>query len=254
MAIEINEIKKQMKKTNRNIGDFDIIDPLKPIKVGCNSCGKCCRDRSDILLKPNDLYFMAKAMKKEIEDVLAYCDIYIGDNSQVPILAIKFRKNDDGSTICPFLKKVNDKTYHCRIHTGKPSVCRIYPLGRISEGETNLFILQNVNCVTEEEKIETTIDEWTSRKEIFGDEFFLAYFGMINELSNRINLKKMWKVAHSRGKDDFVELMTAITNLIYSLDLEKTIEENLEEYKQRSKKNTLELANYLKKKGYGVSK
>lgn len=243
---------ESIKKSRPGMADFEFIDdPNEPIKLGCNSCGKCCRDREDILLKPNDLYSMAKALNKEPIDIIHYCNTYVGNNSNVPIIAIKFRPTTTG-TICPFLKKVDDKTYHCRVHSGKPGVCRIYPLGRIEVKDEITYIIQDIKCVTEEEKIETTINEWTLSKENFGEEYLKAYFGLIMKLKTHISLTKLWKAAEKRNTKDII--MAKIISFLYILDSDKSLEDNLKEYVARGENELKDLICYLKKESYGVIK
>lgn len=67
-----------------------------------------------------------------------YCEIYIGPTSNIPIVRIRFENG-----VCSFLK--NNR---CTIHAFKPSVCKLYPLGRGMEGESgNVFYFnQDVSC------------------------------------------------------------------------------------------------------------
>lgn len=254
MKIEKENIKKGLTTANRSIGDFDIIDSNATIKVGCNSCGKCCRNRNDILLRPNDLYGIAKSLNKPITDILKICDIYIGDNSQVPIINLRFRKQDNGDTICPYLKKAGENIYHCRVHENKPSVCRIYPLGRIhGEGSNVEYIIQDIKCVDEKDKFETTIDEWTLRKQNYGEEFLLAYFDLLESIRNSINLKKLWRILESKP-EEYVAVNSAFVSLLYSLDTDKSLKENLDEYVTRKDTILQGLILFLKKQGYGVIK
>ena len=61
-------------------------------KFHCDMCGKCCINREDILLNPQDIYRMAKELKMEPKDMfIRYCETYVGDNSRIPIVRIKPR-------------------------------------------------------------------------------------------------------------------------------------------------------------------
>ena len=79
----------------------------------CTKCGRCCRDRKDILLTPYDLDRMSKHLKIKREEIVKhYCVVYIGENSHLPIIAVKM----DGVP-CPFLK-----SNQCSVQECKPSV------------------------------------------------------------------------------------------------------------------------------------
>ena len=70
---------------------------------GCNRCGKCCREREDILLTPLDLFKMAKYMKISIQEVIRiYCETYEGRDSKIPVVRIKPREY---RRTCPFAGK-----------------------------------------------------------------------------------------------------------------------------------------------------
>ena len=109
----------------------EILDNFEKIQIGlddtfrfrCTMCGKCCRNREDILLNPFDLYRLAKGLGIAPEEVVdKYCDVYIGNSSRFPIV----RLNSVGvDKRCPFLEG-----NRCSVHHVKPTVCALFPLGR----------------------------------------------------------------------------------------------------------------------------
>ena len=55
-------------------------------EFGCRACGKCCRNRTDIIVSPRDIYNIAKELDMMPGNVyFQYCDRYIGGSSRVPI-------------------------------------------------------------------------------------------------------------------------------------------------------------------------
>lgn len=89
----------------------------------CHGCGKCCKNRDDIILAPRDLFHIAKCLGMNTRKVIKmYCNTYIGENSRLPLVRLKTRGQHK---ICPLLK---DK--RCIVHAAKPTVCALYPLGR----------------------------------------------------------------------------------------------------------------------------
>ena len=112
-------------------GEIGFLDENSEFEFACDQCGKCCRNRDDILLTPFDLYHMVRATGKPIEEIISkYGDTYIGDSSHLPIVRLRYREEPDGSTTCYFLGHKDGKAI-CRIHDNKPTVCRIYPLGKM---------------------------------------------------------------------------------------------------------------------------
>ncbi len=105
----------------------------------CDGCGECCKNRDDILLNAYDIFRLSKGLNMSDSQIIQmYCEIYIGPTSNIPIVRVRFENG-----VCGFLK--NNR---CTIHAFKPSVCKLYPLGRGMEGESgNVFYLnQDVSC------------------------------------------------------------------------------------------------------------
>jgi Fe-S-cluster containining protein len=113
----------------------------------CYGCGKCCKNRDDILLNAKDLFQLAKHMDLSPDQVVErYCEVYIGSQSGIPIVRLKpIGKNQ----VCPLLKD-----NRCSVHAAKPTVCALYPVGRYLKAskidpsappETGYFVLP-VTC------------------------------------------------------------------------------------------------------------
>ncbi len=96
----------------------------------CKQCGKCCRNREDVLLSGPDIYRASKHLGMTAETfVQTYCEIYIGDSSRIPVCRLKPQGEDRH---CPLLK--DNK---CAIHEAKPAVCALFPLARIWDRDGN---------------------------------------------------------------------------------------------------------------------
>lgn len=165
---------------NQRIG----VDEL--FKFHCKMCGKCCIHREDILLNPRDVYNMAKELKISTEELLKqYCEVYIGQDSRMPVVRLMPRGNVQR---CPLLK---DRK--CMVHKAKPTVCAMYPIGRgvrydtkknnaeITEEDIQYFFT-NPGCGDEDET--HTVREWL---ESFGipvaDVFFAKWQNVVYQLS-----------------------------------------------------------------------
>jgi Fe-S-cluster containining protein len=96
-------------------------------KFKCRMCGKCCRDREDILLTTRDLFYIARKLGLTPEETInKYCEMYIGSASRIPIVRLKPKGY---GRVCPLLG--GDR---CIVHDCKPAVCALYPLGRVYVG------------------------------------------------------------------------------------------------------------------------
>ena len=120
---------------NKNIRDMSYEEIMDSPMLGlddsfpfrCKSCGKCCKHREDILLTPYDVYRLARYLERKPEEIIeGYCEVYEGHSSHLPVVRIVPRPPENS---CPFLR--NKK---CAVHAGKPVLCRVFPLARISRG------------------------------------------------------------------------------------------------------------------------
>lgn len=147
-------------------------------QFSCKACGQCCFNRegqNTIMLSPYDIYRLIKFYSKEGQTQEAFVEkhieIYIGNNSGLPIAKIKTKELFDSKTICSFLKKdVQKNTYKCTVHQHKPSACRLFPLGRLASSSakekedainTFYFLQTDIGCGDNSNIAEThTLDEW----------------------------------------------------------------------------------------------
>ena len=172
-----------MKKGNQSMDNRlkTIMDNYESMVVGlddtfrfhCKMCGKCCTHREDIMLNPQDVYRIAKALNKApAEIVTEYCDTYLGQSSRMVIV----RLLPQGSVKrCPFLKDQK-----CSIHKSKPTVCALYPLGRsmkaVNDGRARImeaqveYICQMPTCGDTSET--HSVREWLSEFGLLEDEEF----------------------------------------------------------------------------------
>ena len=156
-------------------------------KFKCRRCGKCCKNQNTILFSPKDVFKIAKKIGKSPSSVIRdYTEVYIGPQSRIPVvhLLMQGKKN-----ACPFLTEEG----RCSIHDAKPTVCALYPLGRVvtseapgdaldSGGENIVHYILSGQCGSA--KKTHTVREWLTS---FGipehDEFFFLWTGMQLRLS-----------------------------------------------------------------------
>ena len=153
--------------------DKYLIGPDDKFQFKCVECGKCCKDRDDIILTTRDLHNIARKLGLTMKDVVEkYCETYIGPDSRVPIVRLLPRGRLQA---CPLLQG-----QHCSVHDAKPAVCAMYPLGRVVKFQPdNLplradYILQPVSCGSRTRT--HTVRSWLEK---FGipveDEFYVLW-------------------------------------------------------------------------------
>ena len=90
----------------------------------CRKCGKCCKHQNTILFNPRDIFQIARKLQMTPEQVInEYAETYIGSASKIPVVHMVPRGKNE---VCPFLEDGL-----CSIHNCKPTVCALFPLGRI---------------------------------------------------------------------------------------------------------------------------
>lgn len=121
---------------NRTIGLDDTF------QFHCTSCGKCCRNREDLLISPEDIHRICAYLGRQPFDFIQrYTRVRSGPGSHLPIVTVQPIAPDSR---CPFLRG-----HKCSIHEVKPIACAAYPLGRTAMPpfyEPHYILQQNISC------------------------------------------------------------------------------------------------------------
>jgi hypothetical protein len=200
---------------------------------GCDECGQCCKDRDDILLNAGDLFNISKHLNMSITDVLEkYCEHYLGAGSKMPVVRIKFREYDK---TCSFLRKGK-----CTIHAVKPTVCALFPLGRISDRREDVieFLLQDYSCGNKDSTY--TVREWLSKHGIKEERVFNSLWH-----DSVIDIVEMLHNKYDRLSKDKQEILywAVFVSLYLDYNLEKGFEEQFVENITRAKRAIKEVCN-----------
>ena len=120
----------------KNIANLNYLEPDDTFRFACNCCGQCCKEREDILLSAYDIMRLQGYLDISFEELLlTYCEMYIGKESELPICRLRTEAR------CPFL--LHGK---CYVQDAKPTVCALYPLGRMFDGKKVRYFLQKHDC------------------------------------------------------------------------------------------------------------
>lgn len=151
----------------------------------CRRCGKCCKHQNTILFNTRDIFNIALKLGMTMLEVIeAFTEPYIGRGSRIPI--VHLIPNGPGES-CPLLKDGR-----CSVHDCKPTVCALFPLGRVVSGKipkqgllpdeemTVHYILNDIDCGSA--KRVNTVRSWLAK---FGipeeDEYYLLWNKVIIE-------------------------------------------------------------------------
>ena len=112
-------------------------------KLGCGDCAgcsKCCHGMGEsIILDPYDIYSLTTNLETTFSELIKdKLSLSVADMIILPHLNLKAA--DEG---CLFL----DENGRCSIHSFRPGICRLFPLGRYWEDDEHFkYILQTGQC------------------------------------------------------------------------------------------------------------
>ena len=126
-------------------------------KLGCGDCAgcsKCCHGMGEsIILDPYDIYSLTTNLETTFSELIKdKLSLSVADMIILPHLNLKAA--DEG---CLFL----DENGRCSIHSFRPGICRLFPLGRIYEDESFSYFLQ-VNECAKQNRTKVKIKKWLS--------------------------------------------------------------------------------------------
>ena len=144
---------------------YEVNDMVKAGCDGCRNCHACCVDMGgSIILDPLDIYNMTNELSVTFEQLLAeHIELNVVDGIILP--NIKMNGNTDR---CRFLNEEG----RCSIHSARPGICRLFPLGRIYEERSFKYFLQVHEC-PKENKSKVKIKNWLGVENINAYEKFV---------------------------------------------------------------------------------
>lgn len=117
-----------------------LFDSNDMVRAGCNDCEgcfECCHGMGQsIVLDPYDVYMLEKNLACSFEALLQEkVELQVQDGLILPNL-----KMQEDSEQCGFLNEEG----RCSIHSFRPGLCRLFPLGRnYQNGELKYFLLED---------------------------------------------------------------------------------------------------------------
>ncbi|NCB91283.1 MAG: YkgJ family cysteine cluster protein [Clostridia bacterium] len=153
----------------KDITDGKLYNSNDMVKAGCGDCegcSDCCQGMGEsILLDPNDIFRLTVNLECSFDELLQTCvELHVVDGIILPNL-----KMVGVSQRCAFL---NEKG-RCNIHTIRPGICRLFPLGRCYDDGDFQYFLQIYEC-RKEPKTKVKIKNWLDTPELKKYERFIS--------------------------------------------------------------------------------
>lgn len=118
---------------------YDLNDMVKADCKDCEGCSACCKGMGNsIVLDPLDVFRLTKGLNCTFEALIQnQAELNVVDGIVLPSI----RMGEKGEA-CGFL----DPQGRCSIHSFRPGICRLFPLGRIYTEEGIRYFLQIYEC------------------------------------------------------------------------------------------------------------
>lgn len=131
---------------------YRINDMVKADCQDCKGCSDCCKDMGNsIVLDPLDIHRLKKSLQVDFNTLLEkYIELNIVDHVILPNI-----KMSQETKQCNFLNTEG----RCTIHSERPGICRIFPLGRVYENREFQYFLQ-VNECTKKTRSKIKVSKW----------------------------------------------------------------------------------------------
>jgi len=241
------------KMIEEKLKNNDFLTKKSKIKFNCTACGDCCYNQ-DIILTPIDILRLRRELQTTTDELLRknIISIHIGPNSKLPVCVLKFpgvQTPTGNLSMCPFLKpEFNDEILEiqkldisleekkekvaelvkkkilegkakriCSIYKNRPTVCRLYPLGRVTEknkktGKMKLKFMMidkdKIPCKKECFKKEVTVEQWLKQNdETSFEKETLKFYDIFTEIGEVVI-----KLDHSPSE------INSLANVLYNFD------------------------------------
>ena len=140
---------------------------------GCHGCHACCQGMgSSVIVDPYDMYQLERGLGASPQVLIGqgYLELNLADGLILPNLKMAGEEEQ-----CVFLNEQG----RCRIHSFRPGLCRLFPLGRVYEDDGFKYYVQLYEC-PKPVKTKVKIDKWLGIPDIKKyEEFVLAWHWLL---------------------------------------------------------------------------
>lgn len=151
---------------------------VKADAFGCKGCSACCRGMgASIILTPYDIYQMTTHLGLTFEQLLLQgkIEMNLADGMVLPNLAMTGEEE-----ACSFLNEEG----RCQIHSFRPGICRLFPLGRYYDEEGIKYFLQVHECANPN-RGKVKVSKWIDLPDLKPNEdFILRWHDLLRNFSD----------------------------------------------------------------------
>lgn len=155
--------RNENEQTDGNL--YELNDMLKLSCQDCAGCFACCEGMgSSVVLTPYDVFELERNLGVTFEQLMQEkIELGISDGMILPNLKMAGERE-----VCGFLNEEG----RCSIHTFRPGICRLFPLGRqYGESKINYIFLEH--ACPKPNKTKVKIKKWLGIPDIEQNENFL---------------------------------------------------------------------------------
>lgn len=158
---------------------YGINDLVKADCGDCHGCFACCQNMGQsIVLDPLDIYRLTKNLNVTFEQLLAdKIELNVVDGLILPNLQMSGAKET-----CTFLNEEG----RCSIHSFRPGICRLFPLGRYYADGGFQYFLQIHEC-KKENRTKVKVKKWIDTPDLKQNEkYILEWHDFVIELQEQL--------------------------------------------------------------------
>lgn len=176
---------------------YGINDMVKAGTGGCAGCSKCCETMSDtIVLSPYDIWNLEMGTGRDFNQMVDnIIELKVHDGIILP----NMKSSENG---CVMLQGGR-----CSIHSNRPDFCRLFPLGRLYEGDTFSYVMQVNQC--DKASVKVKIKKWIDMPDYEAySEYIIRWHGIIRVTAS--------KAAERANDAEFCrKMLTTLLTLFY---------------------------------------
>ncbi len=186
---------------------YGLNDMVKADTGNCVGCHKCCTGMgASIVLDPFDIWQMKEGLSKTFQELLNEGKIELNMVDGLILPNLRMNEKDE----CSFL---NDEG-RCSIHSMRPGICRIFPLGRVYDEEGFKYFIQKGECA-KESRAKIKVKKWIDVTDIEDNQkFILEWHRFIREIGD-----KMITLRDSGKSERINEIAMHVLNDFYVMDV-----------------------------------
>jgi Fe-S-cluster containining protein len=158
---------------------YELNDLVKADCGDCKGCSDCCRGMGEsIVLDPYDMNRLIQGLNITFEQLLAdKIELNVYDGMILPCLKMNNEKES-----CAFLSDEG----RCSIHSIRPGICRLFPLGRVYEGDSFQYFLQIHECKNQN-RTKVKVKKWIDIPDIKENtEFILSWHNFVTKIQDQM--------------------------------------------------------------------